>query len=119
MTAKDFIDGILADTKQIERVSIPPFATGQTSKSYLLEDLRCFLCTAISADIKKKEKSSKPIRDEKIVQELILYYHIIGYSDEDAKEKIISVLDRKEIWDGEWIYTKADEDMHLPTETRH
>ena len=88
MTAKDFIDGILADTKQIGRVSIPPFATGQTSKSYLLEDLRCFLCTAISADIKKKEKSSKPIRDEKIVQELILYYHIIGYSDEAAKEKM-------------------------------
>lgn len=101
MSAKDFIDGVLADAKEYASISVPPLAAGQTAKSFLLEDLRLFLCSAISPRLKKFEKSSKPIRDEVLLQELILYYHILGYTDEGAREKIISVLDRKEVWDGE------------------
>lgn len=101
MNAKDFIDGMLADAKEYASISVPPIAQGQTAKSYLLDDLRLFLCAAISPRLKKYEKSSKPIRDEVLLQELILYYHILGYTDETAREKIISVLDRKEVWDGD------------------
>ena len=101
MSAKDFIDGVLADAKEYASISVPPLAAGQTAKSFLLEDLRLFLCSAISPRLRKFEKSSKPIRDEVLLQELILYYHILGYTDEAAKEKIISILDRKEEWDGE------------------
>ena len=101
MSAKDFIDGMLADAKEYASISVPPLAAGQRAKSFLLEDLRLFLCSAISPRLKKFEKSSKPIRDEVLLQELILYYHILGYTDEAAREMIISVLDRKEVWDGE------------------
>ncbi len=101
MNAKDFIDGMLADAKEYASISVPPIAQGQTAKSYLLDDLRLFLCAAISPRLKKYEKSSKPIRDEVLLQEFILYYHILGYTDETAREKIISVLDRKEVWDGD------------------
>ena len=101
MSAKDFIDGVLADAKEYASISVPPLAAGQSAKTYLLEDLRLFLCSAISPRLSKFEKSEKPIRDEVLLQELILYYHILGYTDEAAREKIISVLDRKEVWDGE------------------
>ena len=101
MSAKDFIVGVLADAKEYASISVPPLAAGQSAKTYLLEDLRLFLCSAISPRLKKFEKSSKPIRDDVLLQELILYYHILGYTDEAAKEKIISILDRKEEWDGE------------------
>ena len=101
MSAKDFIDGMLADAKEYAGISVPPLAAGQSAKTYLLEDLRLFLCSAISPRLSKFEKSEKPIRDEVLLQELILYYHILGYTDEAAREKIISVLDRKEVWDGE------------------
>ena len=101
MNAKDFIDGMLADAKEYASISVPPLAAGQSAKTYLLEDLRYFLCAAISPRLSKFEKSAKPIRDEVLLQELILYYHILGYTDEAAREKIISVLDRKEVWDGE------------------
>lgn len=101
MSAKDFIDGMLADAKEYASISVPPIAQGQTANSYLLDDLRLFLCAAISPKLMTYEKTSKPIRDEVLLQELILYYHILGYTDEDAKEKIISILDRKEEWDGE------------------
>ena len=101
MSAKDFINGVLEDARDIASISVPPIAQGQSAKSYLLEDLRFFLCAAISPRLKKYEKSFKPIRDEVLLQELILYYHILGYTDEAAKEKIISVLDRKETWNGE------------------
>lgn len=101
MNAKDFIDGMLADTKEYASISVPPLAAGQSAKTYLLEDLRLILCSAISPRLSKYEKSSKPIRDDVLLQELILYYHILGYTDEAAKEKIISILDRKEEWDGE------------------
>lgn len=101
MSAKDFIDGMLADAKEYASISVPPLAAGQRAKSFLLEDLRLFLCSAISPRLSKFEKSEKPIRDEVLLQELILYYHILGYTDEVAREKIISVLDRKEVWDGE------------------
>lgn len=101
MSAKDFIDGMLADAKEFASISVPPLAAGQRAKSFLLEDLRLFLCSAISPRLSKFEKSEKPIRDEVLLQELILYYHILGYTDEAAREKIISVLDRKEVWDGE------------------
>ena len=101
MNAKDFIDGMLADAKEYASISVPPLAAGQSAKTYLLEDLSLFLCSAISPRLKKYEKSSKPIRDEVLLQELTLYYHILGYTDEAAKEKIISILDRKEEWDGE------------------
>ena len=99
--AKDFIDKVNSAANEFKSVSIPPFVPGQTAKSYLLEDLRYFLCAAINTRLKKYDKSSKPIRDEILLQELTLYYHIIGYTDEDAKKRIISVLDRKEVWDGE------------------
>lgn len=101
MNAKDFIDGMLADAKEYASISVPPLAAGQSAKTYLLEDLRLILCSAISPRLSKFEKSEKPIRDEVLLQELILYYHILGYTDEAAREKIISVLDRKEVWDGE------------------
>ena len=101
MNTNDYIDTILADARQIESVSIPPFVAGQTAKSYLLEDLRYFLCAAISPRLSKYEKTLNPIRDEILLQELILYYHILGYTDEAAKEKIISILDKKEEWNGE------------------
>ena len=101
MSAKDFIVGVLADAKEYASISVPPLAAGQRAKSFLLEDLRLFLCSAISPRLSKFEKSEKPIRDEVLLQELILYYHILGYTDEAAREKIISVLDRKEVWDGE------------------
>lgn len=101
MSATDFIDRVLEDARDIASISVPPIAQGQTAKSYLLEDLRLFLCAAISPRLKKFEKSTKPIRDEVLLQELVLYYHILGYTDEAAREKIISVLDRKEVWDGE------------------
>ena len=101
MNTQDFITNILRNEREYQSISVPPLAEGQKAKSYLLEDLRFFLCTAISTDLKKKEKSSKPIHDEKIVKELILYYHIIGYSDNAAMEKIVSILDRKEVWNGE------------------
>ncbi len=101
MSAKDFIDGMLADAKEYASISVPPLAAGQRAKSFLLEDLRLSLCSAISPRLSKFEKSEKPIRDEVLLQELILYYHILGYTDEAAREKIISVLDRKEVWDGE------------------
>jgi hypothetical protein len=101
MSAKDFIDGMLADAKEYASISVPPLAAGQRAKSFLLEDLRLFLCSAISPRLSKFEKSEKTIRDEVLLQELILYYHILGYTDEAAREKIISVLDRKEVWDGE------------------
>lgn len=101
MSAKVFIDGMLADAKEYASISVPPLAAGQRAKSFLLEDLRLFLCSAISPRLSKFEKSEKPIRDEVLLQELILYYHILGYTDEAAREKIISVLDRKEVWDGE------------------
>ena len=100
MSAESFFDTII-DTIAIENIVFPPVAKGQTAKSYLLEDLRYFLCAAISPRLSKFEKSAKPIRDEVLLQELVLYYHILGYSDEDARKKIISVLDRKEVWDGE------------------
>lgn len=100
ISADSFLDTII-DTIAIESIAFPPIAKGQTAKSYLLEDLRCFLCAAISLKLDKYEKSSNPIRDEALSQALILYYHILGYSDEDARKKIISVLDRKEVWDGE------------------
>lgn len=101
MNAKDYIDGMLADAKEYASISVPPLAAGQSAKTYLLEDLRYFLCAAISPRLSKFEKSAKPIRDEVLLQELILYYHILGYTDEAAREKIISVFDRKEVWDGE------------------
>ena len=101
MNAKDFIDGMFADAKEYASISVPPLAAGQSAKTYLLEDLRLFLCSAISPRLSKYEKSSKPIRDDVLLQELILYYHILGYTDEAAKEKIISIIDRKEEWDGE------------------
>jgi hypothetical protein len=101
MSAQDFINEVFADAKEYASISVPPIAQGQTAKSYLLDDLRLFLCSAISPRLKKYEKSSKPIRDDVLLQELILYYHILGYTDEAAKEKIISILDRKEVWDGE------------------
>ena len=101
MNTKDYITNILINEREYQSISVPPLAEEQKAKSYLLEDLRYFLCTAINTDLKKKEKSSKPIHDEKIVKELVLYYHIIGYSDKAALEKIISILDRKEVWDGE------------------
>ena len=101
MNAKDFIDRVLADAKEYASINVPPLTAGQRAKSYLLDDLRLFLCSAISPRLKKCEKSSKPIRDDVLLQELILYYHILGYTDEAAKEKIISILDRKEVWDGE------------------
>ena len=101
MSAKEFIDKVLEDAKNIASISVPPLAAGQRAKSFLLEDLRLFLCSAISPRLKKYEKSSKPIRDEVLLQEFILYYHILGYTDEAAKGKIISILDRKEVWDGE------------------
>ena len=101
MSAKEFIDRVLEDVRNIASISVPPIAQGQSAKCYLLEDLRLFLCGAISPRLKKYEKSSKPIRDEVLLQELRLYYHILGYADEAAKEKIISILDRKEEWDGE------------------
>lgn len=101
MSANEFIDKVLEDAREIASISVPPLAAGQRAKSFLLEDLRLFLCSAISPRLKKCEKSSKPIRDEVLLQELILYYHILGYTDECAREKIISVLDRKEVWDGE------------------
>ena len=101
MSANEFIDKVLEDAREIASISVPPLAAGQRAKSFLLEDLRLFLCSAISPRLKKFEKSSKPIRDEVLLQELILYYHILGYTDEGAREKIISVLDRKEVWDGE------------------
>jgi len=101
MSAKDFVDGVLESARDIASLSVPPITQGQTAKSYLLEDLRFFLCSAISPRLKKYEKSSKPIRDEVLLQELTLYYHILGYTDEAAKKKIISILDRKEEWDGE------------------
>ena len=101
MSAKEFIDEVLEDARNIASISVPPLAAGQRAKSFLLEDLRLFLCSAISPILSKYEKSSKPIRDDVLLQELILYYHILGYTDEAAKEKIISILDRKEEWDGE------------------
>lgn len=101
MGAKEFIDGVLENARDITSISVPPIAQGQTAKSYLLEDLRLFLCAAISPRLSKFEKSTEPIRDEVLLQELSLYYHILGYTDEAAKEKIILVLDRKEVWDGE------------------
>lgn len=101
MSAKDFIDRMLADAKEYASISVLPLTAGQRAKSYLLDDLRLFLCSAISPRLKKYEKSSKPIRDEVLLQELILYYHILGYTDEAAMEKIISVIDRKEVWNGE------------------
>ena len=101
MSAKEFIDKVLEDARNIASVSVPPIAQGQSAKSYLLEDLRLFLCAAISPRLSKFEKSTEPIKDEVLLRELILYYHILGYSDEAAREKIISVLDRKEVWDGE------------------
>ena len=101
MSAKEFIDKVLEDARNIASISVPPIAQGQSAKSYLLEDLRLFLCSAIDPRLKKYEKSSKPIRDDVLLQELILYYHILGYTDEAAREKIILVLDRKEVWDGE------------------
>ena len=101
MSAKDFMEAMLADTKEYASINVPPLAAGQSAKCYLLEDLRLFLCGAINPRLKKYEKSSKPIRDEVLLQELILYYHILGYADEAAKEKIISILDRKDVWDGE------------------
>ena len=101
MSAKEFIDGVLEDARNIASICVPPIAQGQTTKSYLLDDLRLFLCAAIRPRLSKFEKSTKPIRDEVLLQELILYYHILGYTDEAAREKIISVLDRKEVWDGE------------------
>ena len=101
MSANEFIDKVLEDAREIASISVPPLAAGQRAKSFLLEDLRLFLCSAISPRLSKFEKSEKPIRDEVLLQELILYYHILGYTDEAAREKIISVLDRKEVWDGE------------------
>ena len=101
MSAKDFVYKVLEDARAIASISVPPLAAGQRAKSFLLEDLRLFLCSAISPRLSKFEKSEKPIRDEVLLQELILYYHILGYTDEAAREKIISVLDRKEVWDGE------------------
>lgn len=101
MGAKEFIDGVLENARDITSISVPPIAQGQTAKRYLLEDLRFFLCAAISPRLSKFEKSTEPIRDEVLLQELILYYHILGYTDEAARKKIISVLDRKEVWDGE------------------
>lgn len=101
MSAQDFINEVFADAKEYASISVPPLAAGQSAKTYLLEDLRLFLCSAISPRLSKFEKSEKPIRDEVLLQELILYYHILGYTDEAAREKIISVLDRKEVWDGE------------------
>jgi hypothetical protein len=99
MSAESFFD-TFADNA-IASITLPPIAQGQSAKTYLLEDLRLFLCSAISPRLSKYEKSSKPIRDDVLLQELILYYHILGYTDEAAREKIISVLDRKEVWDGE------------------
>ena len=101
MSAKDFINGVFEDARNIASISVPPIAQGQTAKCYLRQDLRLFLCAAISPRLKKYEKTSKPIRDEVLLQELILYYHILGYTDGAAREKIISVLDRKEVWDGD------------------
>ena len=101
MNAQDFINGVLENARDIASISVPPIAQGQTAKNYLLEDLRYFLCAAICPRLSKFEKSTEPIRDEVLLQELILYYHILGYTDEAAREKIISVLDRKEVWDGE------------------
>ena len=92
---------MLENAKDIASISVPPIAQGQTAKSYMLEDLRLFLCAAISPRLSKYEKSSNAIRDEVLLQELTLYYHILGYTDEAAREKIISVLDRKEVWDGD------------------
>lgn len=101
MNAKQYIDEVLEGLKEYASISVPPIAQGQSAKSYLLEDLRLFLCAAISPRLKMYEKSSKPIRDEILMQELILYYHILGYTDEAAKNKIISIIERKEEWDGE------------------
>ena len=101
MSTTELIDRVLEDARDITSFSVPPIAQGQTAKSYLLEDLRFFLCAAISPRLKRFEKSTKPIRDEVLLQELILYYHILGYTNEVAREKIISILDRKEVWDGE------------------
>ena len=70
MSAKEFIDEVLEDARNIASISVPPIAQGQTAKSYLLDDLRLFLCSAISPRLKKYEKSSKPIRDEVLLQEL-------------------------------------------------
>ena len=80
---------------------MPPITGGQQSKNFLLEDIRWFLCTAINADLKRWESSTSPIRNEKLVQELVLYYHILGYADTVAQEKIIAILDRKEVFNGE------------------
>lgn len=101
VTASDFFNEAVKDILNIESLCVPPVTAGQQPKNYQLEDIRWFLCTAISADLKRCGTSSKPIRNEKLVQELVLYYHIIGYADTDAKEKIIAILDRKEVFDGE------------------
>lgn len=101
ITTESYVKQLCLNTHTTEFFCVPPIAEGQLSKNYLIEDLRLFLCTALSADLRKYETSPKPFRNEKIVQELILYYHIIGYTDEAAIEKIISVLDRKEEFDGE------------------
>lgn len=101
MNAKEFIFEVLEEAKENASIIVPPIAKGQTAKSYLLEDLRLFLCSAISPCLSEFEKSEKPIRSEVLLQELILYYHILGYSDEAAIDKIALILDRKEVFDGE------------------
>lgn len=61
MSAKEFIDEVLEDARNIASISVPPIAQGQSAKSYLLEDLRLFLCSAISPSYKPKAKKVRKI----------------------------------------------------------
>lgn len=100
MSANDIVKSVMTETQRVESISFPPFATGQGTKYILLEDLRGFLCTAISTDLNKRGRKNQNMM-ARIAQELVIYYHILGYSDKEAQEKIISILEEKEEFNGE------------------
>lgn len=100
MSANDIVKSVMADTQRVESISLPPFATGQGTKYILLEDLRGFLCTAISTDLNRRGRRNQNTM-ARIAQELVVYYHILGYSDTEAQAKIVAILEDKEEFDGE------------------
>lgn len=100
MNANEIVISVMDEAQQVESVSFPPFAKGQGTKYILLEDLRYFLCTAICSDLSRFDKNNVNAIT-KLAQELVMYYHILGYSDKDAQEKIISIVEGKEEFDGE------------------
>ena len=94
------VESVMITSRKVESISFPPFAGGQGTKFIQLEDLRYFLCTAICADLKRFNKKN-PNDVAKLAQELVMYYHILGYSDKDAQVKIISIVEGKEAFNGE------------------